>query len=211
MSGPPQRSIPSVLLHAAFVLSGLTALLYQILWQRALFGIFGSNSESVAVVVAAFMIGLGFGSLAGGWISTAVPDSLPRLFAAAEFVIGLYGWFSLDLFHVAGGLLPGAGTWLSGIMAFALVLLPTLLMGATLPLLVAHRVRETGEVGRSVSGLYFVNTLGAAAGAAAPGFWLLPVLGMAGSIKVAVACNLLVGALVLLGSMGKARRGGVLA
>ena len=55
------------MIAAIFVLSGFAALIYQVAWQRALFSVYGLNVESVTVVVTAFMLGLGVGSLAGGW------------------------------------------------------------------------------------------------------------------------------------------------
>ena len=57
------------ILCVLFFFSGFPALIYQLTWQRELFRIFGVNSESVTIVVAAFMLGLGLGSLAGGWVS----------------------------------------------------------------------------------------------------------------------------------------------
>jgi MFS family permease len=77
-------------------------------------------------------------------------------------------------------------------------------MGATLPLLVADLVRRSGNVGRSVGALYFVNTLGAAAGALAAGAWILGAMGESGSVRLAAAVNGLVGAAVLAAS--RARR-----
>src|SRR5215469_13605468 len=62
------------LLTCLFFCSGMPALIYQIVWQRALFAIYGVNSESVAVVVCAFMVGLGTGSLMGGWLSEKFPE-----------------------------------------------------------------------------------------------------------------------------------------
>jgi hypothetical protein len=84
-----------------------------------------------------------------------------------------------------------------GLAAFALVLVPTLLMGGTLPLLVADAVRRSGNVGRSVGMLYFVNTLGAAAGAFAAGLLLLGALGEEGSVRLAAGVNAGIGAAVL--------------
>ena len=66
---------------AIFVLSGFAALTYQVAWQRALFGIYGLNVESVTVVVTAFMLGLGLGSLAGGWVAVRAPVSRLAVFA----------------------------------------------------------------------------------------------------------------------------------
>src|SRR5690349_17751913 len=146
-----------------FFVSGFPALLYQIVWQRTLFAIYGVNIESVTVVVSAFMLGLGLGSLAGGRISRIPGAPLLLLFGGAEIGIAAYGIASLPLFHWVAGFTAGAPPVQTGLLAFALVLIPTILMGATLPLLVAHLVKLSGNVGTSVGILYFVNTLGSAA------------------------------------------------
>ncbi len=195
---PRHVRIPTPLLFGVFVLSGISALLYQMIWQRSLLTLYGSNVESVAMVVSAFMLGLGLGSLAGGWLSKRLEMPLVVLFAVAELGIGLYGLVSLHLFHWVGDLTVGAGTVKTGLLAFALVLLPTLLMGATLPLLVAHQVNTTGSVGRSVSWLYFVNTLGAALGAYLSAFWVLGRFGQSGSVQLAAALNATVAVVILL-------------
>jgi MFS family permease len=183
------RAIPSPLLFGVFVLSGVSALLYQMIWQRSLLTLYGSNVESVAMVVSAFMLGLGLGSLLGGAVSKRSDLPLVLLFAIAEFGIGFYGIFSLGLFRWIGDLTLGAGVLATGLLAFALVFFPTLLMGSTLPLLVAHQVNATGRVGRAVSWLYFVNTLGAALGAFLAAFVALGRFGQSGSIRIAASLN----------------------
>src|SRR5262249_25068310 len=111
-------------LHLLFFLSGFPALLYQILWQRALFTIYGVNIEAVTVVVSAFMLGLGLGSLAGGLLSRA---RLPLLlmFSAMEAAIGAFGLASLRLFHWVASFTAGAPAIETGLIAFGLVLAPT--------------------------------------------------------------------------------------
>jgi spermidine synthase len=156
-------------LYPLFFLSGFPALLYQIVWQRTLFAIYGVNIESVTVVVSAFMLGLGLGSLAGGRISRNPRAPLLLLFAAAEFGIAGYGLASLALFHRVAAFTAGAPAVATGLLSFALVVIPTILMGATLPLLVAQLVRISGNVGQSVGILYFVNTLGSAVACFAAG------------------------------------------
>jgi spermidine synthase len=84
------------------------------------------------------------------------------------------------------------------VLVFLLVFLPTLLMGATLPLLVAHQVRDTAHVGESVSKLYFVNTLGAALGAYIAAHWLLGSFGMSGTTRIAACLNATAALVVLL-------------
>lgn len=180
----------SFVLHAVFILSGLAALLYQMIWQRALLILYGSNTESVAMIVSAFLVGLGVGALAGGAVSERPGAPLVLMFSAAELLIGAYGLISLRLFHWVGEFTLHAGTLETGVLAFTLVFVPTSLMGATLPLLVAFRVQTIGHVGRSVSWLYFVNTLGAGAGAFLAPLVFLRHFGMSGSIQAAALLNL---------------------
>ena len=202
----PQRFSPtSLIVHLVFVISGVSALIYQLVWQRSLMLIYGSNVESVAMVVAAFMTGLGLGSLAGGAVTKRPRVPLVLLFSGAELLVGVYGIFSLRLFHWVGGYTLGAGTFETGLLAFALVFVPTLFMGATLPLLVAWRVNTTSQVGRSVSWLYFVNTLGAGLGAFLAAFVFMVKSGMSGSIRVAALLNV-VAAVVILATWGLSRR-----
>src|SRR5262245_30470249 len=81
-----------------FFFSGFPALIYQLTWQRALFRIFGVNVESVTIVVTAFMLGLGLGSLAGGWLSKHRSIPLLPLLAVIELLTGMFGIASLAIF-----------------------------------------------------------------------------------------------------------------
>jgi len=182
-----------------FFLSGFPALIYQLTWQRALFRIFGVNIESVTIVVTAFMLGLGFGSLAGGWLSRHRRLPLLPLLAAIELMTGAFGVVSLAIFDQVGALTVGWPLPAMAAVNLGLVLVPTLLMGATLPVLVGHLVRRSGNVGNAVGTLYYVNTLGAGAACLACIALLFPFLGSQGAIYVAVAMNgaVAVGALVM--------------
>jgi spermidine synthase len=193
----PADPILSAIIHVVFVVSGMAALLYQLIWQRALLVLYGSNTESVAMIVSAFLVGLGFGGLAGGPISRRKSVPLVLAFSIVELLIGLYGLFSLRLFSLVGERSLSAGTLETGMLAFALVFIPTVLMGATLPLLVAYRVNAIGHVGRSVSGLYFVNTLGASMGAILAPVIFLRHFGLSGSVRWAAILNLLTAAAML--------------
>lgn len=194
---PNGLGIPQRILFLIFTLSGISALLYQLIWQRALLTVFGSNIESVTVVVSAFMLGLGVGSIAGGAISKRPGVQLLLIFAAVEIAIGLYGAFSLQLFHWAGQFTANSGTFQTGVITLTLIIMPTLLMGSTLPLLVAHCVNASRNVGHSVSTLYFVNTLGAGIGALLAAFVFLGMLGLTRSVYLAVTINLLAGVTIL--------------
>jgi len=182
------------ILCVLFFFSGFPALIYQLTWQRALFLIFGVNIESVTIVVTAFMLGLGLGSLAGGWLSKRRDIALLPLLAAIEFSIGAFGLISLSLFDKVGAFTIGLSLPETALASLALVFVPTLLMGATLPVLVSHLVRRSGNIGSAVGLLYYVNTLGAGAACLFCAVLLFPFFGMSGAIDVAVAMNVAVGA-----------------
>lgn len=186
------------LVYLAFFLSGFPALIYQLLWQRALFTIYGVNIESITVVVAAFMAGLGLGSLLGGAISTLRWIEPLVAFAVFELSIGAFGLLSPWLFDVVGARTLGASTVQTFFITFALVLFPTFQMGATLPLLVSHLVRRFRNVGASVGVLYFANTLGGAVVCFVAVVWMFGSLGRSGSLTIAAGINLLVGTAALL-------------
>jgi predicted membrane-bound spermidine synthase len=182
-----------LLLSVLFFFSGMPALIYQIVWQRVLFAIYGVNAESVAVIVSAFMLGLGLGSLVGGRLSSRFPRHGILIFSLAELGIALFGISSLHIFHWAASLTAGAS--LPSVIVFSLLLLlvPTILMGATLPLLVGQLVRRLGHVGLSVSRLYFVNTFGSAVACYLCAVFLMRALGQSGSVFFAACLNTLVG------------------
>jgi len=179
-----------------FFVSGFSALVYQVVWQRALFAIFGINTEAVTVVVTVFLLGLGVGSIVGGAFSRIVRHPL-LLFALSEFGIAGFGLVSLDLFKRVGTNALDLSPVATGLTTFLLLLAPTLLMGMTLPLLVVYLVRRSGNVGRSMSLLYFVNTAGSGLASLASVLVLLPSLGEHGSVQVAAIANFAVGMIVL--------------
>src|SRR5580700_1171293 len=177
-----------------FFCSGFPALIYQLTWQRALFRIFGVNIESVTIVVTAFMLGLGLGSLAGGWLSKRRDIPLLPLLAVIELMTGAFGLVSLAIFDRVGELTIGLPLMVTAATSLALVIVPTLLMGATLPVLVCHLVRRSGNVGSAVGLLYYVNTLGAGAACLFCTVLLFPFIGMQGAVYAAAAINAAVAA-----------------
>jgi predicted membrane-bound spermidine synthase len=185
----------------AFFLSGAAALVYQVVWQRILTLHTGIGVVSVALIVAAFMAGLGLGSHLGGVLSARVsPRRALRLFALIELAVGLFAVASGRLYHeglgaVAAGLYrTTAGAALAHFLAF---LLPTTLMGMSLPFLVRATVRDVGSASRVIGGLYGVNVLGASAGALLAPWVLVRHLGMEGAALAGTAANLLAAAAAL--------------
>ena len=193
-------------IYLVFFSSGFAALLYQLVWQRSLFALYGSNIEAVTVVVTAFMLGLGFGSLFGGWLSRNPDRPLLLMFGMIEIGIGLFGLISLQLFHWIGGWTSRVALLGAGLATFLLVLFPTLLMGATLPLLVGSRVQSSGNVGQSVGSLYFVNTLGSAVASLAAAAFLLGWLGQQNTVYTAAALNLTLGTAIVVRALVRPRK-----
>ncbi|MCG6924998.1 MAG: fused MFS/spermidine synthase [Acidobacteria bacterium] len=186
-----------------FLVSGVAALVYQVTWQRLLALHSGVGLYSVAMIVAAFMAGLGIGSLVGGCLSARVgPAAALRAFALLELLIGAFGaassWIYYDWLYPWAVHLPSP-SWSAGLLHFAALLPPTVLMGMSLPFLVRAVVTDVEGAGRRIGWLYGVNVLGAAAGALATPWVLLPRGGILGGVLVAAAANGLVGlgALVL--------------
>src|SRR6266404_3019501 len=184
----------SLLISVLFFFSGMPALIYQIVWERVLFSVDGVTAESVAVIVSAFMLGLGLGSLVGGRLSTRFSRYGVLIFGIAELAIALFGLCSLRIFHWAASFTAGVSLPWVIVFSFSLLLLPTTLMGATLPLLVGEMVSRSGRVGVSVSRLYFVNTLGSAVACYLCASFLMRALGQSGSVSLAVCLNAAVGA-----------------
>ncbi|HYM95037.1 MAG TPA: hypothetical protein VET23_12905 [Chitinophagaceae bacterium] len=147
-----------------FFCSGISAIIYQVIWQRVLFSSFGTNIEATTIIVSVFMFGLGLGSLFGGKLSNTTSKKLIYYFIFFEISIGLFGLISIRLIEYVSHLtLKLGGGWLP-LVVFTILFIPTLAMGATLPVLVSYLFKEKKSVGDTVSNLYYINTLGSAIG-----------------------------------------------
>src|SRR5260370_32181692 len=104
--------------YALFFFSGFPALLYQIVWQRALFTIYGVNVESVTIIVTVFMLGLGLGSLAGGKLSTRKGLPLLLAFGLIELGVGVSCAMSRSLFSRVGSYTAGSSPPATGLPNF---------------------------------------------------------------------------------------------
>jgi len=190
-------------LACLFLLSGASALVYQVLWLRLLGLVFGVTVYAASTVWAAFMGGLAIGSFGAGRTGDRVRR--PMLwFAAAEACIGItalitpfaLGW--LQQLYVA--LHPSLSdrlpllTFVRFALAFAVLIVPTALMGATLPLVLTSTRFHASGFGTRVGVLYAANTTGAIAGSLAAGLILIPRYGIRASFFVAAAVNLMVAA-----------------
>src|SRR5437870_2471229 len=190
-----------------FFFSGATGLVYELLWVRLLYQAFGSTIQSVTTVVAAYMGGLGLGAwLLGRWADRHARPA--ALYGGLEIAIGLFGLVSPLVLSLAHRVYVGAaGAWqLAGGASVALrfglaavvLLVPTTLMGGTLPVLTrAFMGAERRELKPSLARLYGLNTLGAVAGTALAGFSLIEYVGIRASLWATAALNVALGAIAL--------------
>jgi spermidine synthase len=198
-----RRGAPLAPLLLLFFLSGASALIYQVLWMRLLALVFGVTVHAASTVLAAFMAGLAFGSAAAGRLADRVRRPL-RAFALAEALVAVAALatpllldavegFYVRLYPTLGGI-PGFVTVTRFVLSFAVLIVPTTVMGATLPLVVKSALGRGSILGRQISLLYAFNTGGAIAGSLAAGLWLVPQLGIAWSFRIGAIANLLVAA-----------------
>lgn len=183
---------------ALFVFSGACGLTYEVVWTRQLVRVFGVTAFAVTTVLVAFMGGMALGAALLGARADRAKRPL-RMFALLEAGVGLYALVlpvllaGVDLVYAAVFPALPESFLLRSIVRFAfcvvLLALPTLCMGATLPALGQGLLRDKGRVGFGVGLLYFVNTIGAAAGCFLAGFYLIPYLGLRSTTLMAAAFN----------------------
>jgi spermidine synthase len=201
--------------YALFFLSGASGLVYEVVWVRQFGNVFGNTIHSAALVTAVFMCGLGAGSyLAGVWADRRRGEGLLAAYGGSEVLIGALG-------IALAGILPRLGALSASISSYArdehgwfevsalsqigrcaiaaLLLAPmTLLMGATLTLLIRHLVRDDlGRAGVRIGALYGLNTAGAALGCFLTDFALVPRLGLWGTQIASATLNVAVGVAAL--------------
>lgn len=194
--------------YVAFFLSGASSLIFQNIWSRMLHHVFGATTVAVSTVITIFMAGLGLGAWIGGRYADRIKHPIIT-YAAAELGVGLWailvpmlvdpeGWLAT----VNSTLRTSMGAESVGFMLarFACVvpilLIPTTLMGTTLPLLARYFVQaeqRAGVVASRVGALYAINTFGAVGGVLLSGFVLMPLIGLSATNVVALSLNFVLG------------------
>lgn len=171
-----------------FFVSGFAALLYQVIWQRILAIFSGADVYSITIIVAAFMAGLGIGSLAGGYLADRVSTRLRIvLFALCESAIAIFAllstWIYYDQLYQHYSYLARTPEMLAAVL-FLSLLWPTFFMGMSLPLLSKSLARNIEGAAGIVGALYGFNTLGAAVGACATAWYFIRIYGFDTTIKL---------------------------
>ena len=186
-----QRELISTL-AAIFFISGFSALIYQVCWQRLLFTGFGVDLTSVTIIISIFMVGLGMGAFYGGRMADKFKENTIFIFCLIELLIGVFGFFSSKLILLLQDHFVYSSILKISFLNFILLLFPTFLMGSTLPLLTSFFNRFLNNVGESIGVLYFYNTLGAGFGALGTGFIFFNFIGLSETIYIAATLNLIV-------------------
>jgi spermidine synthase len=199
-------------IFACFFLSGATGLIYQVLWLRLLGLVFGHTVYAITAVLAAFMAGLALGSFIFARLAGRLRN-LIQAYGWLEIGIGVYCallplllWLTSLAYlwaHRAFALSYGTFSLIQFLLVFCLLLVPTTLMGGTLPVLSQALAAHRGGFGRIVGALYAVNTFGAVLGVILAGYLLLPAFGNRITIAIAASANLAVGVLALVYGRGR--------
>lgn len=193
------RRLPSAVFFALFAVSGFAGLIYESIWSHYLKLFLGHAAYAQTLVLAIFMGGMAIGS----WLVSRYTHRLRNLllgYAGAEFGIGLLaiifhrvfvtttGWAYESVLPSLGGVAIDSFRWL---LASVLILPGSILLGTTFPLMSAGVIRLYPESqGRSLSMLYFTNSLGAAVGVLVSGFYLIDRFGLPGTILTAGVFNI---------------------
>ncbi len=188
--------IRQTILFGLFFLSGAAALIYQTAWHRLL-GLFaGADTIAAALVVGAFLLGLGIGSLAAGLYADRLSRRAALIaFAICEVGIAVFAVLSPWLYYdvIYRGLLPLAES--RGVIfaiVFAGLLWPTFLMGCSLPFLSKAVVSQIAGSAQLIGWLYGLNTLGAGVGAFFGGWYLIGTVGFDKAVYLGALINLIV-------------------
>jgi len=198
------------LLYGIFFVSGFCGLIYESIWSHYLKLILGHAAHAQALVLIVFVGGLALGAWLAGNVSSRLRNPI-LVYAAVEILVALVAFSFHRVFVGASNwvldwLLPTVCAqeglcWANWAVAAGLILLPSILLGATFPLMSAGILRAGVSPGRGLSLLYFLNSAGAALGVLLCGFVLIPRLGLPGTLLVAGVLN----ALVALGAYAAVR------
>ena len=196
----------NVIILASFFLSGACALLYEVAWMRMLGLVFGVSTFAVSTVLTSYMAGLALGSYYFGRKADSVKNPI-KLYAMLEAGMGIIAFAVPFIFSSLDGIygfiyrkFSFTGFSLNAvrfILSFLVLIIPTTLMGGTLPVLSKIFAKGRKDMGASTGLLYAVNTLGAVFGCFITGFFLIRNLGVQNSIWIAAVINIAISVIFL--------------
>jgi spermidine synthase len=192
--------------YACFFFSGATAIIFEVLWSRQFVTVFGNSAYAISIVLCAYMAGLGLGGLIGGWFADRVTQRA-GVYGIVQMVVAswamaiptMLAWLR-ELVPALTALSPESlfvSTLARFGISFGILVVPCLLMGTTLPLLVRAVTESERFIGSRIGALYCLNTLGAALGCFAAGFWMVDTIGLGRTNLVAIGVNIAIAATAL--------------
>ncbi len=215
---PWQARLTNLAVIAAFTLSGFASLVYEVLWTRVLSLVIGSSIYAFTVMLATFLVGIGVGSIAFAPFIDRRKKPLVW-FAVLEAIIGitsllgifLYKGLPFALFSIKGAF--GDNFWLylflQFLLASAVMIIPTLCMGAIFPLVGRIYTKGLDSIGRNIGDVYFFNTFGAIFGAFAAGFVIIPLIGVQNGVVITAGLNIVLATAIMAVSSERAPVKGV--
>jgi len=193
--------------YLLFFFSGITGLVYEVIWTRMFAIVFGATAFAISTVLAAFMAGLALGSFYFGRFIDKRGNPL-KIYAYLEISIGVYVIMFpflislLDRIYVIAYQAYPTSFLVTNVIKFLLsfmvLIIPTTLMGGTLPVLSKFVVTRQERLGSSIGSLYSINTIGGAIGCFVAGFILIAAVGIRWSIYVTAGINIAIGAAALM-------------
>ena len=209
----PRREFSSLQITLAVVVagvSGLASMIYEVSWVRLLIPVLGSSTYSYTLMLVAFISGITIGS----WIVSSIIHRLKNLFGALAFcqlavgismaaMLPLYGRIPYYFWHIGTILTRTEFTYpiylaIQFLVGFAIMIVPTIFLGMSLPLASRIATRSVTVLGRSVGNVFSVNTLGTVVGSLGAGLVLIPIVGIRHAIEVGLMLNLLSGVFLIL-------------
>lgn len=182
--------------------TGLCSLIYQVIWQRYLTIIFGSEARSTTIIIAIFLLGLALGYYLFGRLTEKVINrrNLLKIYGWAEIITGAYAIMFSSFFWALASSPLGQGSFYAAeiFMGLILLLLPTILMGGTVPVMTSVLPAEQGKINQTHAQIYGINTLGGMLGIFIGSFFIIPNYGLAMGLTLIGAINLLAGVIYLL-------------
>ncbi len=196
--------------EALLLLTGMSAFIYFICWRHLFFFELGPGVVNETITLSVFILGLAFGASLGGELSHRYPGELPKVFMVLQLVVGAFGLLSYPLLRLIASQLAGASASALPFLVFFSLMVPTLALGAFLPVCLRYVHQRKGDIGQIFSGFLGGNLVGAALGAVFVVLILFLLTNLIVSLLAASALNFAAAGIIYRRQQGKTLFGKIL-
>jgi len=175
-----------------FFLSGFASIGYEVAWTRYLSLPLANTRYTYTIILTVFLSGIAIGSMIFARFFDKVKNRV-RFFGCLEIGIGFSAFILVPIVYLLATKVEYSLFLSDFLTCGILMLIPTIFMGATFPIVVKIMTANASSIGHSTGRLYAINTLGCILGSITTGFLLIPVLGIRLSLNVLVGINILIG------------------